>query len=89
MDNDGWVDLLIANGMSRDYINADLLGQMRERGHRGWREMPVLREANLMGPTDAQGAQSVLRAAALTYVAAAITSILQLLYYISIARRNE
>jgi hypothetical protein len=46
-DNDGWVDLFIANGMSRDYVNADLLGQMRERGHRGWRDRPVLREANL------------------------------------------
>ena len=46
-DNDGWVDLFIANGMSRDYINADLLGQMRERGHQGWKHLPVLREANL------------------------------------------
>jgi hypothetical protein len=46
-DNDGWVDLFVANGMSRDYINADLLGQMRERGHQGWRNLPVLREANL------------------------------------------
>jgi Zn-dependent membrane protease YugP len=31
----------------------------------------------------------VLRAAALTYLAAAVTSILQLLYYISIARRRS
>lgn len=46
-DNDGWMDVFIANGMSRDYINAELASQMRERGHRGWRELPVLREANL------------------------------------------
>ncbi len=38
--------------------------------------------------TDAQGARQVLTAAALTYLAAAIASILQLLYYISIARRS-
>ena len=54
------------------------------------RGLALLREANLLqSPTDAQGAQSVLRAAALTYVAAAVISILQLLYYISIARRNQ
>lgn len=46
-DNDGWVDLFVANGMSRDYVNADLLGTMRERGHHGWKDKPVLREANL------------------------------------------
>jgi Zn-dependent membrane protease YugP len=53
------------------------------------RGLALLREANVMGPTDAQGARSVLTAAALTYIAAAITSILQLLYYISIARRSQ
>ena len=36
-----------------------------------------------------QGARSVLTAAALTYVAAALISILQLLYYMGIARRND
>ncbi len=46
-DNDGWVDLFIANGMSRDYLNADLLSRMRERGAPGWRDRPLLREANL------------------------------------------
>jgi hypothetical protein len=46
-DNDGWVDLFIANGMSRDFLNADLLSRMRERGHPGWRDLPQLREANL------------------------------------------
>jgi len=47
LDNDGWVDLFIANGMSRDFLNADLLGRMRERGHPGWLKMPMLREPNL------------------------------------------
>ncbi|MBL9129546.1 MAG: CRTAC1 family protein, partial [Verrucomicrobiales bacterium] len=46
-DNDGWTDLFVANGMSRDYVDADLLRAHRERGGRGWREAPVLREANL------------------------------------------
>lgn len=38
---------------------------------------------------EARGAKAVLTAAALTYLAAAITSIMQLLYYISLARRNQ
>jgi hypothetical protein len=38
---------------------------------------------------DRRGAQAVLRAAALTYVAAAVTSVLTLLYYVSIARRSS
>lgn len=49
----------------------------------------LLQEAGLMqNETDAQGSRAVLTAAALTYLAAAVTSILQLLYYISIARRR-
>lgn len=54
------------------------------------RAMNMLGEANLLQSSeDRRGAQTVLRAAALTYVAAAITSILQLLYYISIANRRR
>lgn len=54
------------------------------------RAMKLLGEANLLQASeDRRGAQTVLRAAALTYVAAAITSILQLLYYISIANRRR
>jgi len=41
----------------------------------------------LGGSQDEQGVKRVLTAAALTYVAAAVTSILMLLYYISLARR--
>ena len=54
------------------------------------RAMIMLTEAGLMNSReDQQGARTVLRAAALTYVAAAITSILQLLYYISLANRRR
>jgi len=52
------------------------------------RGMALLTEAGLMKTDeDRKGSRAVLTAAALTYLAAAITSVLQLLYYISIARR--
>jgi Zn-dependent membrane protease YugP len=54
------------------------------------RGLKLLREANLLQTAeDRRGAQQVLTAAALTYLAAAVTSILQLLYYISIAQRSQ
>jgi len=50
----------------------------------------LLQEAGLMqDESDAKGSRAVLTAAALTYLAAAVTSILQLLYYISIAKRRS
>jgi hypothetical protein len=50
----------------------------------------LLREAGLMvTPEDEAGSQRVLMAAASTYVAAAVTAVLQLLYYISIGRRRR
>jgi hypothetical protein len=50
----------------------------------------LLREAELMvTQEDEAGSQRVLMAAASTYVAAAVTAILQLLYYISIGRRRR
>jgi Zn-dependent membrane protease YugP len=53
------------------------------------RGLRLLDEAGLMvSAEDRQGAKSVLTAAGLTYLAAAVTSILQLLYYISIAQRR-
>jgi Zn-dependent membrane protease YugP len=53
------------------------------------RGLRMLREAGLLeSENDAHGARQVLTAAALTYLAAAITSILQLLYYISVAQRR-
>jgi len=52
------------------------------------RAVVMLRESGLLvGSQDEEGVRRVLTAAALTYVAAAVTSILTLLYYISIARR--
>lgn len=54
------------------------------------RGLKLLEEAGLMNSdNDRQGSQAVLRAAALTYLSAAITSVLQLLYYISIAQRRS
>jgi Zn-dependent membrane protease YugP len=43
----------------------------------------------LTNPQDRQGARSMLTAAALTYVAAAVTSVLTLLYYLTLARRSN
>ena len=40
-------------------------------------------------PQEREGVKSMLTAAALTYVAAAITAILTLLYYLTLARRNN
>jgi Zn-dependent membrane protease YugP len=53
------------------------------------RGLALLREAGLTkAQEDAKGARQVLTAAGLTYLAAAVTSILQLLYYISVAQRR-
>lgn len=52
------------------------------------RALVMLRETGLLvRPEEEQGVRRVLTAAALTYVAAAVTSILTLLYYLSLARR--
>jgi hypothetical protein len=52
------------------------------------RALVMLRETGMLArPQDEDGVKRVLTAAALTYVAAAVTAILTLLYYISIARR--
>jgi Zn-dependent membrane protease YugP len=52
------------------------------------RALVMLRETGMLNTQeDEDGVKRVLRAAAMTYVAAAVTSILTLLYYISIARR--
>jgi hypothetical protein len=50
----------------------------------------LLREADLIvSPEDEAGSQRVLMAAGSTYIAAAVTAVLQLLYYISIGRRRS
>ncbi len=52
------------------------------------RALVMLRETGMLtNPQDEEGVRRVLIAAAMTYVAAAVTSILTLLYYISLARR--
>ena len=43
----------------------------------------------ITSPDEKRGAQSMLTAAALTYVAAAVTSVLTLLYYLTLARRSN
>lgn len=45
-DNDGWVDLFIADGMARDFVNSDLLKTMRDRGNQNWLKTPMLQEPN-------------------------------------------
>ena len=53
------------------------------------RGIRLLKEAGLLSnPEDERGAKQMLNAAAMTYLAAAVTSILQLLYYISVAQRR-
>lgn len=46
-------------------------------------------QASGMGEVNVRGARKVLTAAALTYVAAALTSVLQLLYLVGRTRRDE
>ncbi len=54
------------------------------------RGLKLLADAGLMtSAEDQKGARTVLRAAAATYVAATITAILQLLYYLALANRRR
>ncbi len=54
------------------------------------RGLILLRESGLfVSSEDESGARNVLTAAALTYVAAAISAVLQLLYFISVANRRS
>ncbi len=47
-DNDGWEDLYITNGMSRDFMNSDLAAKIPSRWRSdAWRDTPVLRQTNL------------------------------------------
>lgn len=50
------------------------------------RAMHALEHGNILEPDELTGAKQVLDAAALTYVAAAVASVLWLLYYIMLAR---
>ncbi len=51
--------------------------------------MTVTTRGLLTSQEDRRGARKVLTAAGLTYLAAAVTSVLQLLYYVSIIKRNQ
>lgn len=54
------------------------------------RGIGLLEQAELMKTeADVQGSRQVLRAAAMTYVAAAVAAVLQLLYYLSLAGRGR
>lgn len=53
------------------------------------RAIKTLDSMAMTTPEETKGAKKVLSAAALTYVAAMLTSILQLLYYISLASRRR
>jgi Zn-dependent membrane protease YugP len=48
-----------------------------------------LREMGLVTGEEAEGVRKVLTAAALTYIAAMVTTLLQLLYFISRIQRDE
>ncbi|MCA9216089.1 MAG: VCBS repeat-containing protein [Planctomycetales bacterium] len=47
-DNDGLIDLFVSNGMSRDYMDSDLLSKMNGRQGDDWKFMPVRKERNLL-----------------------------------------
>ncbi len=54
------------------------------------RGLVLLRQSGIIvSDEDSVGSRSVLTAAALTYIAAAVTAVLQLLYYLSLARRQS
>ena len=53
------------------------------------RALKTFRDTNLLPPEEYNGARSVLRAAAMTYVASALTSIMQLLRLLFIATRRN
>jgi uncharacterized protein len=54
------------------------------------RGLSMLQTAGLMQmDSDREGARQVLNAAAMTYVAAAVTALLQLLYFVSLVKRSD
>lgn len=53
------------------------------------RALKTIKDNNLLPPEEYKGARSVLRAAAMTYIASAITAIMQLLRLLFIAKRRN
>ena len=57
------------------------------------RALAVIRDSGMFANDDYKGAKKVLSAAAMTYVAALVTSVMQILYYVvrylGVGRRND
>lgn len=55
------------------------------------RALRVIRDSGMFGDQDVKGTKKVLSAAAMTYVAALITSVMQVLYYVTrfLGRRDD
>lgn len=53
------------------------------------RALVMLRSTGILGEQEVKGAKAVLRAAALTYVAALFAAILQLLRLVALSRRRK
>jgi Zn-dependent membrane protease YugP len=53
------------------------------------RALAMVRDAGVMSESELRGAQSVLSAAALTYVAATLMAVMQLLYLLSRSRNSR
>ena len=48
LDNDGWEDLFVTNGMSRDFMNSDLARKTPSRWRSdAWGKTPILKQKNL------------------------------------------
>lgn len=51
LDNDGWLDLFVTNGMTRDYFNADVLAEVKQAGlleqAAMWTQQPRKNDTNL------------------------------------------
>lgn len=52
------------------------------------RALKTIEENKILDSTELEGANKVLKSAGLTYVAAGVSSLLQLLYYLSVSRRR-
>lgn len=77
-----WVGILLLSGMA-----LFALVTLPVEFDASRRAMQMLQTSGLMQPQELQGAQSVLNAAAWTYVAAAASTLLNLLYYVALANR--
>lgn len=83
------VDLIWAGIMFFGVVVAFMLLTLPVEFDASRRGLILLREAGLMvSEQDAGGARQILTAAALTYVAAFVSALLTLLYYISVAQRR-